>query len=105
MILNRRVIGFIKKEFIHILRDRRTLIMIFGIPIIEILLFGYVIRTDISNINIGIIDYSNGIMSQHIVNKLKGNRYFHMFNILIITKRQICCLKRMNFKRLLFLIK
>lgn len=74
--MNRRVIGFIKKEFIHILRDRRTLIMIFGIPIIEILLFGYVIRTDISNINIGIIDYSNGIMSQHIVNKLKGNRYF-----------------------------
>lgn len=63
MILNRRVIGFIKKEFIHILRDRRTLIMIFGIPIIEILLFGYVIRTDISNIYIGIIDCSNGIMS------------------------------------------
>lgn len=74
--MNRRVIGFIKKEFIHILRDRRTLIMIFGIPIIEILLFGYVIRTDISNINIGIVDYSNGSMSQLIVNKLKGNRYF-----------------------------
>ena len=41
----REFIGFVKKEFLHIFRDYRTLIILFGIPVIQILVFGFVIRT------------------------------------------------------------
>ncbi|QZE15610.1 ABC transporter permease [Halosquirtibacter laminarini] len=74
--MKKRVWGLIKKEFIHIFRDKRTLFMIFGIPLVEILLFGYVIRTDISNIQVGVVDRTHDQISQDICNKLEGSSYF-----------------------------
>ena len=43
----KRFLGFVKKEFLHIFRDFRTLIILFGIPIAQILIFGFVVSTDI----------------------------------------------------------
>ncbi|MDC1106798.1 ABC transporter permease [Prolixibacteraceae bacterium] len=74
--MNRRVWGLIKKEFTHIFRDKRTLFMIFGIPLVEILLFGFVIRTDISNIKVGVVDMTQDQVSHDICNKLLGSTYF-----------------------------
>ena len=45
----KRFLGFVKKEFLHIFRDYRTLIILFGIPAAQILIFGYAVSTDIKN--------------------------------------------------------
>ena len=45
----KRFIGFVNKEFLHIFRDYRTLIILFGIPVAQILIFGFAVSTDIKN--------------------------------------------------------
>ena len=49
--------GFVRKEFLHIFRDYRTLIILFGIPAAQILLFGYVVSTDVKNAGIAFLDF------------------------------------------------
>ncbi|MGH7483303.1 MAG: ABC transporter permease [Longimicrobiales bacterium] len=50
--------GFVRKEVYHILRDRRTLAVLLLIPIVQVLLFGFAVRTDIESIRIAIVDPS-----------------------------------------------
>ena len=54
----KRFIGFIIKEFYHIFRDYRTLIILFGIPIAQIMIFGYVVTNEIRNVKIAVLDQS-----------------------------------------------
>jgi ABC-2 type transport system permease protein len=68
--------AFIIKEFRHLLRDFRTVIIIFGIPIIQLVLFGYVISTDIKNARIAILDPSQDETSTALTNKLLSSGYF-----------------------------
>jgi len=68
--------NFIKKEFRHIVRDKRTLIILFGIPIIQILLFGYVITTDIKDAGIAILDLSKDEVTNELSSKLVSSGYF-----------------------------
>ncbi len=68
--------NFIKKEFKHILRDTRTIVILFGIPIIQISLFGYVINTDIKDAQIAILDLSKDQTTQEITTKLVSSGYF-----------------------------
>ncbi len=68
--------NFIQKEFRHILRDTRTLIIMFGIPIVQILLFGYVISTEVKNAGIAILDLSKDQATIKITEKLTASGYF-----------------------------
>ncbi len=45
---------FVLKEFHHIFRDKRTILILFGMPIIQIILFGFAITTEINNISIAV---------------------------------------------------
>jgi ABC-2 type transport system permease protein len=71
-----RFVGFIKKEFFHIIRDPRTLIIILGIPISQLLLFGLVIRTEIQDVKIAVFDQSKDEMTIRVINKLTSSGYF-----------------------------
>jgi len=71
-----RLLGFIKKEFYHIMRDPRTLIIILGIPISQMLLFGFVIRTEIKDVKIAVYDQSKDHVTNRIINKLTSSGYF-----------------------------
>jgi len=73
-----RFIGFVKKEFFHIIRDPRTLIIILGIPISQLLLFGFVISTEIKDAKIAVYDQSKDYMTTRIVNKLTSSGYFQL---------------------------
>ncbi|ACF13776.1 ABC-2 type transporter [Chloroherpeton thalassium ATCC 35110] len=68
--------GFLKKEFFHIFRDRRTMLILFGLPVVQLLLFGYAIRNEIEEVKIAILDRSNDYVSQEIINKLLSTGYF-----------------------------
>ncbi len=72
----RSFLGFIEKEFYHIFRDFRTLIILFGIPIAQILIFGYVVSNDIKDIRIAILDYSHDEITRTIKNKILSSGYF-----------------------------
>ncbi len=74
----KRFIGFIQKEFYHIFRDRRSLFILFGMPIAQILLFGFAITNEISNVDIAILDHSKDATTQEIINKISASKYFRI---------------------------
>ena len=74
----KRFIGFIKKEFYHIFRDVRTLVILFGMPLVQILLFGYVITNEIKDAKIGILDHARDETSQKLVQKILSSDYFKL---------------------------
>ncbi len=69
---------FLLKETYHILRDYRTLIVMFGIPLFQLIIFGYAIRTELNEAEIGIIDHSKDYVTQEITNKLLSSGYFRL---------------------------
>lgn len=76
-ILNmKRFIGFVKKEFLHIFRDYRTLFILFGIPAAQILIFGFAVSMDIRNAGIAILDLSHDEVTQKLTDKLISSDFF-----------------------------
>lgn len=76
----KRFIGFVKKEFYHIFRDKRSLFILFGMPIAQILLFGFAITNEINNVDIAILDYAKDTESEKIIQKIKASNYFNIEN-------------------------
>jgi len=74
---------FIKKEFYHVFRDRKTLLMLFGLPIAEIVLFGFALSNEIKNSKIVVADYAKDIASQQIIGKLEASKYFNIEKALL----------------------
>ncbi len=68
--------AFVIKEFKHIFRDKRTLIILFGMPIAQIILFGFAITTEINNADISVLDLSKDTYSQKLKNKVSSSGYF-----------------------------
>lgn len=69
--------SFVVKELLHIFRDYRTMIILFGIPVVQILIFGFVITNEIKNAGVAVLDYSNDKMTIALRNKLFSSGYFH----------------------------
>lgn len=74
----KRFLAFVRKEFKHLLRDYRTVFIIFGIPIVQLLLFGHVITTEIKDAEIGILDLSKDQASNELTQKLLASGYFQV---------------------------
>lgn len=72
----KRFIGFVKKEFLHIFRDFRTLIILFGIPTAQILIFGFVVSTEIKEADIAFLDLSKDEVTQNISEKFCSSGFF-----------------------------
>lgn len=68
--------AFLKKEFFHIIRDKRTLMILFGMPITLVIIFGFAITTELKNANIAILDKSNDSYSSMLINKISNSSYF-----------------------------
>ncbi|HXA02253.1 MAG TPA: ABC transporter permease [Cytophagaceae bacterium] len=72
---------FVKKEFLHVFRDRKTLLMLFGLPIAQIILFGFALSNEIKNSEIAVIDYAGDIASKQIIDKIEASKYFEIKEI------------------------
>jgi ABC-2 type transport system permease protein len=72
----KRFIGFVKKEFLHIFRDFRTLIILFGIPTAQILIFGFVVSTEITDVDIAFLDLSKDEVTQNLTDKFCSSGFF-----------------------------
>lgn len=75
----KRFLAFVKKEFKHILRDYRTLLILFGMPIAQILLFGFAITNEIRDAKIAILDFSKDNVTEEISNKILSSGYFMLY--------------------------
>lgn len=73
-----RFLAFVKKEFFHILRDRRTLLILFGLPFAQVLLFGFALTNEIKNAKIAILDNDKSLHSQQITARLLSSGYFQL---------------------------
>jgi len=67
---------FIKKEFYHIFRDYRSMVILFGIPIVQVLLFGFAITTDLNDVKIAILDHSKDVVTRELTQKITSSNYF-----------------------------
>lgn len=74
----KQLITFIQKEFHHILRDTRSMLVLIGLPIVQLLLFGFAITTEVRNANIAILDNSKDEVTQSIITKIESSQYFNM---------------------------
>ncbi|RZT95513.1 ABC-2 type transport system permease protein [Ancylomarina subtilis] len=74
----KRFIGFLKKEFYHIFRDKRSMLILFGMPIVQLLLFGFVITNDLKDVKMAVLDHSKDEYTSEIINKIVSSGYFNL---------------------------
>lgn len=74
----KQLLSFIKKEFYHILRDRRSLLILIGMPITQVVMFGFAITNEVKNAEVGILDFAQDEASHEITAKIEGSRYFDL---------------------------
>lgn len=74
----KQFISFVKKEFHHVFRDRKTLLMLFGLPIVQIVLFGFALTNEIKNSKIAIFDNAKDLASTSIINKFEASKSFEI---------------------------
>lgn len=72
----KQFIAFVRKEFFHIFRDRRTMMILLGMPVVQIILFGFAITTEVKNARIAILDPSNDVVTRRIIDRLDASEYF-----------------------------
>jgi ABC-2 type transport system permease protein len=72
----KRFLGFVKKEFLHIFRDYRTLFILFGIPAAQILIFGFAVSTDIKNAGVAVLDLSHDEITRELSDKIISSGFF-----------------------------
>lgn len=69
-------ISLVRKEFYHILRDRRTMFILLGMPIAQIILFGFALTNEVKNARIAIFDQSKDISTRAIIEEINASNYF-----------------------------
>jgi ABC-2 type transport system permease protein len=74
--MKKRILAIIRKEVIHILRDSRSLAIIFILPLLMVTLFGYCITFNVRNINIGVIDHDRSQASRDLIDVFKQSSIF-----------------------------
>lgn len=83
----KQFLAFVKKEFYHVFRDKRTLLILFGMPVAQILIFGFALTNEVKNAKIVIVDQAKDISSQKIISKISASQYFEIENSIADPKR------------------
>jgi ABC-2 type transport system permease protein len=79
----KQFLTFVRKEFYHVFRDSKTLLLLFGMPVAQIVLFGFALTNEIKNSNIVVCDYANDLASTRIIEKLAVSKSFNLQRTLL----------------------
>lgn len=82
----KQLITFLKKEFAHVLRDRKTLLILFGMPVIQILIFGFALTNEVKNAKVMVVDYGKDLATQQIISKINASQYFDIEEAVLSTE-------------------
>lgn len=74
----RRIWAMTRKEFIHVIRDPRSIILGIAIPVMLLLLFAYALTLDVDNVPIMVWDQSESPASREFISRFKASRYFQI---------------------------
>lgn len=74
-----RMLAIARKEFLHILHDPRSLVIIFLMPLFQLVMFGYALNLEIKEVELAVVDYSHTNASRHLVEQFSGNGFFSVF--------------------------
>lgn len=80
--------AFIQKEIYHILRDRRTLLILFGMPVAQVLIFGFAVTNEFKNASIDILDHAKDQTSSKLVRHMTSSGHFNV-NRMLVSEKQI----------------
>lgn len=83
----RQFATFLRKEFAHVLRDRKTLLILFGMPVMQILIFGFALTNEVKNSRIVIVDNAKDIVTQNIITRIEASRYFEVEEAMMSAKQ------------------
>ena len=72
----RQFISFVIKEAKHILRDKRTMLILFGMPVVMMLIFGFAITNDVKNVRTVVVTSQMDHLTQQAVERLAASEYF-----------------------------
>ncbi|MBK6904345.1 MAG: ABC transporter permease [Saprospirales bacterium] len=70
--------AFVKKETLHILRDPRTLVILLGMPIAQVILFGFAITNELNDVRVAIFDSAKDPVSMEISDRLTSSGFFQL---------------------------
>lgn len=74
----KQFLSFVHKEFLHILRDRRTMLILLVMPVVLVILFGYAITTEVKGTNVAVLDLSRDDLTRGICDEMAANAYFDL---------------------------
>lgn len=69
-------ISIARKEFFHIIRDPRSLTILFLMPVLQLVMFGYALKMEIQQVNLAVVDYSRSTISRELVEYFSGSTFF-----------------------------
>lgn len=70
--------SFVKKEFYHIWRDKRTMFILLGMPVVQIVIFGFALTNEVKNSRFAVLDHARDDASQSLTAQLDASRYFDL---------------------------
>jgi ABC-2 type transport system permease protein len=68
--------AFVKKEFFHIGRDKRTMFILLGMPVMQIIIFGFALTNEVKNAKIAILDHARDAATNALTSQIASSRYF-----------------------------
>lgn len=91
-------INFVKKEFAHVWRDKKTLLILFGMPVIQILIFGFALTNEVKNSEIIVMDQAKDQASQQIISRIAASRYFDIQSSVMDNEQMEAAFKKGKIK-------
>src|SRR6478735_7688484 len=73
--------AFVTKEMHHILRDRQTLAILLLMPLVQVLLFGYALRTDIRDLRVAVVDPTPDVATLRLRSRLAATSRFRLVKV------------------------
>ena len=73
-----RILAISRKEFFHIIHDPRSLIIIFVLPVLQLIMFGYALNLEIENVDLAVMDHSRSRISRELIEVFDGSKYFRV---------------------------
>ncbi|HEY6063378.1 MAG TPA: ABC transporter permease [Chitinophagaceae bacterium] len=83
----KQFLSFVKKEFFHIWRDKRTMFILLGMPVVQIIIFGFALTNEVKNAKIAILDNSKDAATASLAAELSASRYFDLEKNLVSYKQ------------------
>ena len=74
----KQLFSFIRKEFRHIFRDKTTVMILLLMPVIQIILFGFALSTEVKDTQVVVLSNSNDDATQRIINRVNASEYFNV---------------------------